>query len=216
VVPRTSDTTITCEVGRVEPDVNRVGELARLKEEENWAFRAYLKGWDRPATELDAIVHRLYHEVAPHVDCRACRNCCKRLRPNFSEEEVQAIAEVLGMPASRVHDAYLAPDLTEGGFTTKTLPCPFLVDQNCRAHEARPEGCRTFPYLEKDFFASRLMGVVEFCAICPIVFNVYERLKGEVGWAWKRKSGRAGKRSKFTEHPLNPPWQFKYRRPYKT
>ncbi len=200
----------------MELDVNRVGDLARQKEEENWAFRAYLKGWDRPAAELDAIVHRLYREIVPHVDCQACRNCCKRLRPHFSDEEVQAIAMVLGIPTNRVHDIYLNPDPDEGGFTTKALPCSFLVGQDCRARDARPDGCRTYPYLEKDFFASRLMGVVESCAVCPIVFNVYEHLKAELGWSWQVKSGRPGKRAKFVKHPINPPRQFKYRRLFKT
>ena len=33
---------------------------------------------------------------------------------------------------------------------------------------------------EEGNFVFRLWGVVENCSICPIVFNVYEQLKGEL------------------------------------
>ena len=32
----------------------------------------------------------------------------------------------------------------------------------------------------KKNFTSRLMGVIGNCSVCPIVFNVYELLKGEI------------------------------------
>ncbi|MBW1737720.1 MAG: hypothetical protein JRJ69_09220 [Deltaproteobacteria bacterium] len=53
----------------------------------------------------------------------------------------------------------------------------------CSHYELRPEACRSFPHLHKEEFVSRLMGVIQNYAVCPIIFNVYERLKNEL---WHR------------------------------
>ena len=37
--------------------------------------------------------------------------------------------------------------------------------------------CRSFPHLHKRDFVFRLIQAVENCALCPIVFGVYEGLK---------------------------------------
>jgi hypothetical protein len=52
--------------------------------------------------------------------------------------------------------------------------------------EARPNDCRLFPHLHKKGFVFRLIQVVENCSICPIVFNVFERLKQEL---WHKPPG---------------------------
>ena len=46
----------------------------------------------------------------------------------------------------------------------------------------RPEDCRSFPHLHKESFISRLWGVIDNYSICPIVFNVFERLKIELNF----------------------------------
>lgn len=42
------------------------------------------------------------------------------------------------------------------------------------------ENCISYPHLHKKDFTSRLIGVIENCSVCPIVFNVYERLKERI------------------------------------
>jgi hypothetical protein len=60
------------------------------------------------------------------------------------------------------------------------LPCPFLENNRCTNYAYRPHDCRSYPHLHKDDFLPRLMGVIGNYSICPIVFNVYERLKEEL------------------------------------
>ena len=48
------------------------------------------------------------------------------------------------------------------------------------AYPCRPDDCRSFPHLHKEEFVFRLIQAVENCWICPIVFNVFERLKIEL------------------------------------
>ena len=42
---------------------------------------------------------------------------------------------------------------------------------------------RSYPHLQKEDFVFRLAQAVSNCSICPIAFNVYERLKAEL---WHR------------------------------
>jgi Fe-S-cluster containining protein len=56
-------------------------------------------------------------------------------------------------------------------------PCQFLKDKKCSIYKLRPEECNSYPYLHKDNFISRLLGVIENYEICPIVYNVYELLE---------------------------------------
>ena len=68
-------------------------------------------------------------------------------------------------------------------FKFNSLPCPFLEDNKCNNYANRPEDCESYPHLSKDKFIFRLMGVIEYYSICPIVFNVYEKLKKDL---WRR------------------------------
>jgi hypothetical protein len=58
--------------------------LAEEKEDENWKFHQFLKRtMDR--AELDERVFELTKQVWAGIDCTACANCCKEVRPTFSE-----------------------------------------------------------------------------------------------------------------------------------
>ena len=77
-------------------------------------------------------------------------------------------------------DRFLVPLEEEETFTFNKRPCPLLQGNRCTAHGSQPEDCRSFPHLHKKEFVFRLIRVVENCSICPIVFNVFERLKDEL------------------------------------
>jgi hypothetical protein len=46
--------------------------------------------------------------------------------------------------------------------------------------------CRSYPHLHKKDFAHRVIKVIDNCSICPIAFNVFERLKAELWQKWKK------------------------------
>jgi len=51
-----------------------------------------------------------------------------------------------------------------------------------------------FKAIKMDYFAFRLIGVIQNCSVCPIAFNVYERLKGMV---WSERIQNFHKQTRF-------------------
>jgi Fe-S-cluster containining protein len=56
-------------------------------------------------------------------------------------------------------------------------PCPFLTEKGGSIYDIRPRECRTYPHTNKTEFTSRLIVMVHNCEICPVVFEIFERLK---------------------------------------
>jgi hypothetical protein len=166
---------------KIETDLKRIEQLAEENEDENWAFRSFLKQLDLGRKDLDAIVHRINDEVSAQIDCTACGNCCKQIRPVLDMADVSAFADGLNIPVSeiQVNHLELHPE-RPSHYYFNALPCPFLSDNRCTNYDHRPQDCRSYPHLHKDDFLFRLMGVIGNYAVCPIVFNVYERLKEEL------------------------------------
>jgi len=160
-------------------DAKVVAELARKRQDENWKFRSFLKGIDLEAREVDAIVHRHYEEVSNQIDCCACGNCCRQLQPVLQGDDVTRLAAGLEIPREELVERFLTTD-EDGDTIFNAMPCPLLSGDRCRAYEHRPDVCRSFPHLHKDEFVFRLIRVVQNCSVCPIVFNVFERLKDEL------------------------------------
>ena len=169
---------------KLETDLKTIKRLAEEREDENWRFRTFLKQCDNK--EIDAIVHRLLEGIAPQIDCSTCRNCCMELHPECDEAEIERLTGLLELSKEEFKERYMV-ERGEGTFYIQGPPCPFLREMRCTIEAARPQGCRDYPYLHKEDFTFRLMAVVSNCAICPIVFNVYERLKKEV---WHRRTQR--------------------------
>lgn len=165
----------------IETDINRLRRLAAQKEDENWGFRSFLKcGSGLSIEEVDAAVHRHYENISRQIDCTECANCCRCVLPELSLRDIARLAVRLGILQEELIARHLKPAEFGGKHTFKSLPCPFLSDNTCTVYDARPEACRSYPHLHKDQFVFRLMAVISNCSVCPIVYNVFERLKAEL------------------------------------
>lgn len=164
---------------KLPTDPKVVARLAEAREDANWRFRTFLKGVDFEIKELDAIVRKHYEYVARQIDCCACGNCCRQILPTLSDADVRRLAAGLGITAEEVVGRYLARD-EDGDLTFNRRPCPLLEGNLCRAYKHRPETCRSYPHLQNEDFVFRLAQAVSNCSVCPIVFNVFERLKDEL------------------------------------
>ncbi len=158
--------------------IEKIEELGSLRENENVEFRAYLKGQD--SDRIDKIVHRLNYEISNQIDCTTCGNCCMKLKPYITDQDIERLSHRLNLKPQQIKVDYIEIDEREQYF--RNLPCSFLKKKKCTVYNDRPEDCSSFPHLHKKGFTSRLWGGIENYSICPIVFNVFEKLKTEINY----------------------------------
>ena len=152
---------------------------AATNEEENDAFRVYLKGIE--SDELDKKVHQINEVVTPQIDCTQCGACCRQLMINVTEKERVAVANHFQISPSVFKERYLEESM-QGKLIINTIPCHFLKDSKCNIYENRFTECRAFPHLHENNFKRRLFGTLVHYAMCPIIYNVIEQLKIAVGF----------------------------------
>jgi Fe-S-cluster containining protein len=166
---------------KLETNLTKINTIAKKKDDENWRFRSYLKFYHGTEEEIDRVVHDLYQRISAEIDCKQCANCCQKLHPALDTQDMRILSLSLRQDITAFKEHYLVPDDEDPDkFGFNRLPCPFLLNNLCTQYEHRPQDCHSFPHLDKPEFASRLWGIIENYAICPIVFNVYEYLKIEL------------------------------------
>ena len=175
-------------------DLSNLEKLAGRKEDENWRFREFLRGGDVSEAEIDRIVHELYRQESEQFDCKTCAGCCKGISPMLGDDDVNRLAEGIGITVDRLISEYLVIDEEYGTLKFNQSPCPLLKDDLCTCYLSRPLDCAAYPHLHKDGFVHRLTNMVGNCSVCPIVFNVFERLKGEMrSHGWNRHTSGRGR-----------------------
>jgi hypothetical protein len=179
-------------------DLVQIRTLAKQKEEENWNFRSFVKhDCELTSEEIDEQVFAATRRVWAGIDCTTCANCCREVKPTFSEEDVERLARRLGMDRVRFIEAYLEPNPEPGEspWQTRTTPCPFLKDNLCSVYDDRPADCSGYPYLYEPEFWTRTIGMLERIPTCPIVYEVIEDLKKSLGfWRSQERRGRRRRR----------------------
>lgn len=162
----------------IEIDLAKIERLAIQRENENFAFRMFLKSFDDK--EVDKIVHRLHRIVTRQIDCLACGNCCNSLVPRVKEEEINYLASLDNVSVEDFICDHIEEDKYEGSLFLKATPCRYLNGKACTIYENRPKECREYPYTHRRGFVFRSLSMITNYAICPIVFNIMENLKVEL------------------------------------
>ena len=159
---------------------------AKKKRDENYEFRIFLKG-NADDKELDEQFHRLHKELFAGYDCSQCRNCCKMYHGSIPEEDLVQDAEYIGVTKEQFIEKYLADKDGENRYQTQNTPCDFLdEDGNCCLGDCRPESCKKYPYTDQPDRCASLYSVLDVIEVCPVAFEIYERLKEEYGWRYRR------------------------------
>jgi Fe-S-cluster containining protein len=163
----------------IEIDLNHIAEQAKQRKDENSLFRTYLK--KNFSDKTDKIVESIYKQVVAEIDCTQCGNCCNTLEPCIEQREIPPLAAALGIKTPDFEKVYTEKDETFGISTIKS-PCVFLKDKKCMVYDNRPYDCVEFPNITTSDFIFRMYEMLENYGICPIVFNVVEKLKDEVNF----------------------------------
>ena len=122
---------------------------------------------------IDEHIGALNKEIMPLVDCVNCANCCKKLEPGLEVEEIAILASLKQEEITVFKQKHIAFDGT--AFYLKTKPCMFLNDCLCSIYTYRPAACSGYPHLNQIEMKHR-KSFWENYSVCPIVFNVIERL----------------------------------------
>ncbi len=156
----------------ISPKAVRVA--AKKRENENLRFRTFLKNHADP-DELDLQFLDLHKELFSGYDCCQCGNCCRAYGTYLSDEEINSISAYLGMTRQK----FLEDCLIRGRDGLELpAPCRFLeMDSKCRIQECKPEECREFPYTDRPNRLWSLYSVLSAAEVCPVVFEILERLK---------------------------------------
>ena len=99
---------------QLEINIKNIQQIAQRKKNENLSFHSFLKEQD--FDKVDEIVHRLYEEIAPQINCLECGNCCLNLRPVASDKELSRFVE---------------PENIEAFKYLKGFPCKYIKDKKC-------------------------------------------------------------------------------------
>ncbi len=168
---------------------NEVAERAKQKEEENYRFRTYLKAHADP-DKLDVQFKRLHEELFPQYDCSACRNCCKMFCGVIPEGDIERDASYLGLSREEFIGKYLEWSNGEEAYMARNCPCDFWDENSgeCILAECKPESCVKYPYTDQPDRWGSLFSIIESAAVCPVVYEILERLKVEYHFAERLKA----------------------------
>lgn len=163
----------------LELDLEKIAAEAVEKEDENYAFRDFLKGQDND--EVDRLAHELNKQVEPQIKCVECGNCCKSLMVSLDEADAANLAPHLNLTLEQFKEEYTEQGIS-GNLVINSVPCRFLEGTACTVYEHRFTDCRDFPSIHKEHFNSRTFSMIMHYGRCPIVYNVWEELKKRTGF----------------------------------
>ncbi len=155
----------------------KIKDAFKKVEDENYKFRTFLRLHANP-DKLDKQFSRLHKELFQNYDCTKCRNCCREYSALFTEGEIKKVANFLKMDENEFRSEYIKEE--SGELLIRKKPCRFLQkDGKCMIQEVKPSACREYPFTDKPERRGSLIDIIESTGICPVVFEIYERLKKE-------------------------------------
>lgn len=125
---------------------------------------------------IDQKINNLHDSAFDEIDCLKCANCCRTTGPLLTSIDISRLSKRLKMTEKEVMNRYLRTD-EEGDFVFKSMPCPFLGDDNyCSVYEDRPKACRTYPHTDQKGQMDIIHLTRKNARICPAVSKIFQHL----------------------------------------
>ena len=147
------------------------------------AYRSFLnKSEKKPPRNIDKITPILDKEVWAEVDCLSCANCCKKMTPTFTNQDLKRISAHFNQTPESFRKKWLKKDSNKD-LVNKTQPCQFLnlSDNKCSIYEIRPVDCSGFPHLPKKNWKLYAHVHKQNIDYCPATFKMVEKIMKLVG-----------------------------------
>jgi len=164
----------------LELDLAKIKANEARSSTENRHFRRFLQKEDE--SEIESLLVPIMEEVKLQIDCQQCGNCCKNRLVDISRSEAHVIAGYLGESSENFWKENVK--FFDGDSVLSQNPCRFLDKTECTLGAIRPDDCKKYPYFFEKNFAQCMHTPILNYTICPIVYNVLERLKIVTGYSY--------------------------------
>lgn len=126
---------------------------------------------------LDEIAPAIEDEVWKDINCLTCANCCKKMTPTFTNQDVKRIAPHFGQTPAEFKAQWLEKDKNED-WVNKIQPCQFLnlKTNMCSIYEIRPVDCSGFPHLSKKKWHEYAHVHKQNIEYCPATLSMVQKL----------------------------------------
>ncbi|MFT3981515.1 MAG: YkgJ family cysteine cluster protein [Ferruginibacter sp.] len=142
------------------------------------AYRRFLtKAEKRDSKAIDNAAPELEKEVWQNIDCLACSNCCRKMTPTFTREDIKRISAHFGQTPAEFKAQWLERD-KNNDWVNKIQPCQFLnlKTNMCSIYEIRPVDCAGFPHLSKRKFQEYAHVHKQNIEYCPATLAMVQKL----------------------------------------
>ena len=115
------------------------------------SFRSFLNKTEKnPPKGIHALLPILEKQVWEEVECLSCANCCKKMTPTFTTQDLKRISAHFNQTPEAFRKQWLKKDSNKD-LVNKIQPCQFLnlEDNKCSIYSIRPVDCAGFPHLSK-------------------------------------------------------------------
>jgi Fe-S-cluster containining protein len=141
-------------------------------------FRQFLNKTEKnPPRGIDAASTQIDKEVWKEVDCLTCANCCKKMTPTFTNQDLKRISAHFKQTPEEFRKQWLKKDSNKD-WVNKNEPCQFLnlKDNKCSIYSIRPADCAGFPHLPKKKWIEYAHVHKQNIDYCPATYKMVEKM----------------------------------------
>ncbi|ANI89571.1 hypothetical protein A9P82_09870 [Arachidicoccus ginsenosidimutans] len=152
-------------------------------EQKRQSYRSYITKLENNIPRgIDNITAETDKEVWKEIDCLSCANCCKKMTPTFTSQDIKRIASHLRVSPKAFKEKWLKQEKGETDWVNVSQPCQFLdlKTNMCTIYEVRPADCAGFPHLAKKKAVDYLHIHKQNIEYCPATLKFVELLKERV------------------------------------
>ncbi|MBC7534385.1 MAG: YkgJ family cysteine cluster protein [Ferruginibacter sp.] len=142
------------------------------------SFRSFLNKTEKnPPKGIHALLPVLEKQVWEEVECLSCANCCKKMTPTFTTQDLKRISAHFNQTPEAFRKQWLKKDSNKD-LVNKIQPCQFLnlEDNKCSIYSIRPVDCAGFPHLSKKKWSEYAHVHKQNIDYCPATFKMVEKM----------------------------------------